>query len=163
GKHAEDAARVHEADTRPELAGGAPETIDEAAERLRGGDGIQDDTLQARETDDRLKLLLTNTGPPDPLESVQPLHLVRHLHEDAVLTARGLDHLGDVLADARRRPRHRHAHDLRAQACELARHEQTGLAAAAEGRDHDGVEGRGAVADLLGDLLAAPQVAECAG
>ena len=136
------------------------EPVEQSRERLRRVDGVEDDTLRAREAHDRVELLRAHLPAPRALVAVEQPDLRRRLDGERVAAARFADDARHVVADARGFPRDGHADDVPAQPVELLRHEQPRLAPAAEGGDHDRVEVGRAVADLLGELLAARDVTE---
>src|SRR5258708_13958593 len=157
---AEYAASMHEADATPERAGGAPERVEESGECLGRVHGVEDDAFEPGQLEHRVELVLAHGRAPDPLVAVEQSHLGRRPHGEAEAVTRALDHLGDVRAHARALPRDRHADDLARQPGHLFGHEETGVAAAAERGDGDGVEPRRAVAVVAHAIPPAPPGAQ---
>src|SRR2546421_12252279 len=157
---AEDAAGMHEADATPERARGAPERVEESGECLGRVHGVEDDAFEPGQLEHRVELVLAYGRAPDPLVAVEQSHLGRRPHGEAEAATRALDHLGDVRAHAGALRRDRHADDLARQPGDLLGHEETGVTAAAERGDGDGVERRRAVAGPPRQLPAPPAGAE---
>src|SRR5215813_313324 len=159
-KHTEHAAGMHEAHAPPERAPVATERVEEPREGLRGVHGVEHDPLEPRELEHDVELFASHRGPSDALIAVEQAYFGRRPDRETEAAARAFHHVDDVGADALALPRDRDPDDFRAQAGQLLGHQQSGLAAAAEIRDGDRVELRGAVADLLRELLPAREIAE---
>ena len=85
---------------------------------------------------------------------------LRHVDGEAESADGRVDDPGDAPSHDIGAIGHGHAHDLRRQAGEMLAHEQASLARTALRRDHDRVEARRPVVDLLGQLDRALEIAE---
>ena len=151
---------MDEADALAESLGVALERIEKAAEGLGRVHGIEHHALFPRHADEQRELGVVDACAPRALVAVENVDGLGHVEGEAVAHHGLADGVGDIGAHVIGGEGNGHAHDLRGQAGELLAHEQAGLAPAAEGRDGHRVEARRPVADLLGQLHRAFEIAQ---
>ena len=136
------------------------ERVEEAAKGLDGDDGVEQDPLVPREIQHRLQILIGNATAVASLVAVEEMDRLRHVDGEAESVDRRLDDPGDSPSHDLGAIGHGDADDLGRQAGEMLAHEQASLARTALRRDHDRVEARRPVVDLLGQLDRALEIAE---
>jgi hypothetical protein len=138
----------------------AAKRVEEAAKGLDGNLGVEEDALVPREVHHGPQILLGNGAAVACLVAVEEVDRLRHVDGEAESSDGRVDNSGDSPSHDIREISHGHAHDLRRQAGEMLAHEQASLTRAGFRRDHDRVEARRPVVDLLGQLDRTLEIAE---